>query len=139
MSKLVPYVFVKNSLLAIETYKKVFEAEVVDHNKFTLEVGKQMGLPEDFDYENSTMHAELKIYGDTLYMADAQQDAQGRNVDILLNADTREQIEGIYNRALENGFKVNMELQETFWGSLFASVTDPFGISWQFNFTLEKE
>ena len=117
----------------------MFEAEVVDHNKFTLEVGKQMGLPEDFDYENSTMHAELKIYGDTLYMADAQQDAQGRNVDILLNADTREQIEGIYNRALENGFKVNMELQETFWGSLFASVTDPFGISWQFNFTLEKE
>ncbi len=139
MAKLVPYVFVKNSLAAIEVYKKVFEAEVVDHNKFTPEVGKSMGLPDDFDYEKSTMHAELRIYGDVLYMADTIHDSEGRKMDILLNADSREQVEGIYKRALDNGFKASMELQETFWGALFASMTDPFGIGWQLNFQLEKE
>ncbi len=139
MAKLVPYLLVKNSLEAIESYKKVFEAELVDHNKFTPEIGKQMGLPDDFDYEHSTMHASLNLLGDPIYMADSLAEASGRRVEVLIEADSRDQIEGIYKRALENGYKPTMELQETFWGAVYCSFVDPFGIGWQVNYQMETE
>lgn len=38
---------------------------------FTKEIGQGMGLPEDFDYENSTMHSVLEIGGTEVYVADS--------------------------------------------------------------------
>ena len=37
------------------------------------------------------------------------------------------------------GAKINMPLQDTFWGAKFGMLTDKWGISWMFNFDRPKE
>ena len=36
-------------------------------------------------------------------------------------------------KALADGGKVEMALQEMFWGDYFGSLTDRFGVQWMFN------
>ncbi len=63
MVKAIPYLLVKNGKKAIEIYKELFETKVIEHQPSSKEVGKEFGMPDDFDYENSTMHAKLDISG----------------------------------------------------------------------------
>ena len=57
---------------------------------------------------------------------------QGTNITLAYVTDDREKLERAFNR-LEDGGQVIMALQETFWSKLYGSVTDRFGIQWQFN------
>lgn len=52
MVKINPYLMVKNGRDAIELYKDLFGAKLVDHTPFAKETGDYLGFPEDFDYEN---------------------------------------------------------------------------------------
>lgn len=70
MTKAIPYLLVKNGKKAIELYENLFRAKLIEHQPFNKEIGKEFGLPEDFDYENSTMHAKLDIDGALIYLAD---------------------------------------------------------------------
>jgi|SRR5580704_15023520 hypothetical protein len=57
---------------------------------------------------------------------------QGNNVFINLEPDTRSETDKLF-RALSGSGKVEMPLQEMFWGGYFGSLTDQFGIHWMFN------
>jgi PhnB protein len=142
MVKIIPYLAVKNGKKAIALYENLFEVEVKRNEPFTEEMGKEFGFPEDYDYENSTMHAELEIYGNEVYLSDdvhsSEEEAKGR-VDVLLDLETKEQIEKIYNKAKELGCKISKELEKQFWGAYFASFQDEFGIGWQLNFNVGEE
>ena len=50
----------------------------------------------------------------------------------MLETDTRAETEQLF-KALSNGGKVEMELQDMFWGAYYGSLTDKFGIQWMFN------
>ncbi|MHA2125709.1 MAG: VOC family protein [Promethearchaeota archaeon] len=137
MVKIIPYLLVKNGKEAIDLYKKLFNAEVIDHQPFSKEVGGEFGFPDDFDYESSTMHAELGIGGAEIYLSDNPTDRGsdiGSNVEIVLDLESKDQIEAIYNKAKEIGCEIGMELQKMFWGSYYARIKDPLGIGWQLNF-----
>lgn len=141
MDAIKPYIMVKNANEALAFYQKVFGAEVIEHNKYEKSIGEQAGFPDDFDYENSTMHVGFRIGGHALYMADdVQNNLQDRGrVDVMYEPSTREEIEVVYKRALDEGAEVDQELQETFWGAVFARFHDPFGVTWQLNYQIPQK
>jgi len=68
--KIVPYITVPDARKTIEVYRDLFGATLVDYMPFTKEVGQGFGFPDDFDYENSTMHASIDIDGALIYLSD---------------------------------------------------------------------
>jgi PhnB protein len=139
---MVPYLSVKNGKEAIELYKNIFKAKLVEHQPFSPETTADFNLPKDFDYENSTMHAELEIGGSQIYLSDnvgPPSDPTAQQVEIVIDIDSKEEIEAIYKKAQESGSEIKMELQQTFWGAMYARFSDPLGIGWQLNHTLPQE
>lgn len=84
------------------------------------------------------LHIELPIPGGHVIMATDSPASMGftvtpgNNMHINLEPDTRGETERLFN-ALSAGGKVEMPLQDMFWGAYFASFTDRFGINWMLN------
>jgi PhnB protein len=87
---------------------------------------------------NLVMHVELPILaGHVLMGTDAPESmgfslVQGNNAYINLEPDTRAETDRLFG-ALSAGGKVEMPLQDMFWGGYFGSLTDRFGVHWMFN------
>lgn len=141
MVKAIPYLMVENGKKAISFYEDLFDAKVIDHQPFSKKIGKEFGFPDGFDYDNSTMHAELQIGGAEIYISDnpmGRENGSSNNVEIVLDLENREQIDKIYKKAKELECIISMVLQKTFWGSYYARFEDPIGIGWQLNFSESK-
>jgi PhnB protein len=88
--------------------------------------------------QNLILHVELPILaGHVLMGTDAPESmgftvSTGNNMYINLEPDTRSETQRLFT-ALSEGGKVEMLLQEMFWGGYFGSLTDRFGIRWMFN------
>lgn len=84
------------------------------------------------------LHIALPILGGHVLMGtDAPESmgfkvTRGNNVHINLQPDTRAETEKLF-KALSVGAKIEMPLQDMFWGAYFGSLTDQFGIHWMFN------
>ena len=84
------------------------------------------------------MHVELPILGGHMLMGtDAPESMgfkviNGNNVHINLEPDSRSETSRLF-AALSEGGKVDMQLQEMFWGDYYGSCTDKYGIHWMFN------
>jgi PhnB protein len=87
---------------------------------------------------NLVMHVELPILGGHLLMGtDAPESmgfalVPGNNVFINVEPDGRIETDRLF-KALSAGGKVEMPLQQMFWGGYFGSLVDRFGIHWMFN------
>jgi PhnB protein len=86
------------------------------------------------EWAKKILHACMTI-GDTVLMAsDAPlghyHKPQGFSVNISVNKP--EEAERIYQALAENG-SVQMPLQQTFWATRFAMLSDRFGIPWMIN------
>ena len=90
------------------------------------------------------MHIELPILaGHVLMGTDAPESmgfrmASGNNMYINLEPDTRAETERLFN-GLSAGGKVEMPLQDMFWGAYFASFSDRYGINWMLNCEQKKK
>lgn len=88
--------------------------------------------------ENLVMHVALPILGGHMLMGTDAPESMGfqvipgNNVYINLEPDTRAETDRLFN-ALSKGGRVEMPLQEMFWGDYFGSLTDRFGVQWMFN------
>jgi PhnB protein len=97
---------------------------------------EQPPLPEAD--RNLVMHVELPILaGHVLMGTDAPESmgfslVQGNNAYINLEPDTRAETDRLFG-ALSAGGKVEMPLQDMFWGGYFGSLTDRYGVHWMFN------
>jgi PhnB protein len=84
------------------------------------------------------MHIALPLLGGHILMGTDAPESMGfkvifgNNVYISLQPDTREQTRILFN-ALSIGGKVQMELQDMFWGDYYGSCTDKYGVHWMFN------
>ena len=90
--------------------------------------------------KNRVMHVALPIndHGDVLMGSDTVPSmghtlTEGNNVQISLHPDSREEADKLF-KGLSAGGKVEMEMQDTFWGAYFGSFIDKFGIRWMVNF-----
>lgn len=88
--------------------------------------------------KNLVMHVELPILGGHVLMGtDAPESmgftvTAGNNIHINLQPDTRAENARLFN-ALAEGGKVEMPLQDMFWGAQFGHLADRFGVRWMFN------
>ena len=58
---------------------------------------------------------------------------QGNNMHINQEPASREEADRIF-QALSAGGKIEMPIQDMFWGAYFGSFTDKFGINWMVNY-----
>jgi PhnB protein len=88
--------------------------------------------------KNLIMHIELPILGGHVLMGtDAPESMgfnvlKGNNIQLMLEPDTKEETKLLFDK-LSDGGKVEMELQDMFWGAYHGNCTDKFGIRWMFN------
>lgn len=136
--------FSRNTEEAFNFYKSVFKTEFTDKIHRMGEAPVQEGQPElSEEDKNLVMHVALPILGGHMLMGtDAPESMgfevnQGNNVYLNLEPDTRAEAERLFH-ALADGGKVEMPLQEMFWGDYFGSLTDKFGIRWMVNCSEKK-
>ena len=97
----------KNGKKAIELYKELFDAKLVDHRPFSKEMGSELGFPDEFDYENSTIHAELDIDDATVMLSDnTMEKLGGGNVQVLLALDSKKKLEEINEKVQKMNFNI---------------------------------
>jgi len=131
--------FPRSTEAAFTFYKSVFGTEFSAPMHRFSEVPPQPGFARMREADrNLVLHVELPILGGhVLIGSDAPQSSgfpitRGNNVHINLEPDTRTETERLF-KALADGGKVHMPLQETFWGGYSASVMDRFGVHWMLN------
>tara|TARA_B100000929_G_C15465731_1_gene406108 strand:+ start:1188 stop:1394 length:207 start_codon:yes stop_codon:yes gene_type:complete len=57
----------------------------------------------------------------------------GNNNYISLHPDSRDDADRLFN-GLSKGGKVEMPMEDQFWGDYFGSFTDKFGVNWMVNY-----
>ena len=115
-----PYLIVRGGAAAIEFYKKAFGA--VELFLFPSPDGK-IG------------HAEIKIGDSPIMLADeypdmgynGPQSLGGSPVSLMIYV---EDVDTVFNQAVEAGATVKEALQDKFYGDRIGTVTDPFGHRW---------
>lgn len=141
MAKVSTYLnFPRSTEEAFTFYQSIFGGEF-DGKGFSRfsDIPQQEGMPQLAPEDaNLVMHVALPILGGHVLMGtDAPESLgyrvnMGNNVYINLETDTREEAEALYH-ALKEGGKVEMELQDMFWGAYYGSLTDKFGVHWMIN------
>ncbi len=131
--------FRRNTEEAFMFYKAVFGTEFVGNIGRMGDVPPEEGQPPLAEEDkNLVMHIALPLLGDFVLMGtDAPESMgftlkEGNNVYINLMPDTRAETDKLFN-ALSAGGKVDMPMQDMFWGDYFGSLTDKFGIQWMLN------
>jgi PhnB protein len=131
--------FPGNTEEAFNFYKTVFQSE------FAGEIMRFGSVPPTPDQppmpeamKNLVMHVSLPILGGVhILMATDSPESMGElvfgnNCNIMLSPDTRAETKRLFD-ALSAGGKVEMALQDMFWGDYYGSCTDKFGVQWMFN------
>jgi PhnB protein len=131
--------FPRSTEEAFSFYRSVFKTEYCAPIARFKDVPPQPGCPPLAEADqNLVMHVELPILGGHVLMGtDAPESmgftlTPGNNVSINLEPDTRAETERLFE-ALSDGGKIEMPLQEMFWGGYFGSLTDRFDVRWMFN------
>lgn len=145
MAKVSTYLnFPNNTEEAFNFYKSVFGTEFIGNiNRFSdIPPSEEMPPLPEAD-KNLVMHVALPILGGHVLMGTDAPESMGfkvnvgNNVYINLEPDSREETKKLFT-ALSAGGKVEMELQDVFWGAYYGSCKDKFGIQWMFNFMEAK-
>jgi PhnB protein len=136
-----PYLnFPGNTEEAFNFYKSVFGGEFTVLQRFKDIPGDNPTPPA---LANQIMHVSLPLApGYILMGTDAPAEMGfkltfGNNCHISLSPDSREETERIFN-GLSAGGKVEMPLQDMFWGAYFGSFADKFGVQWMVNHENKK-
>lgn len=121
---------------AFNFYKSVFGGEFSVLQRFNETPEGDKMSPE---LQNQIMHISLPIApGYYLMATDAPAEMgfslkAGNNHYIAISPDSREDATRLFN-GLSAGGKVEMELQDMFWGAYYGSFEDKFGIRWMVNY-----
>ena len=137
--------FPRNTEEVFNFYKTVFKSDFVGGkiNRFG-DIPLMEGMPPMAEADkNLVMHVALPILGGHLLMGtDAPESMgfkvnKGNNVYISLHPDSRKEADELFSK-LSNEGKVEMPMQDMFWGDYYGSLTDKFGIQWMINFHEQK-
>ena len=133
--------FERNTEEVFNFYKQVFGTEFTGEIQRMGSVPTQPGQPPLAEEDkNLVVHVTLPILGGhVLHGTDAPESmgfhlAQGNNVHIMLEPDSRAEADRLF-KALSDRGKVEMGMLEMFWGDYYGAFTDKFGINWMINCT----
>jgi PhnB protein len=96
------------------------------------------GVPEG--EENGIMHIALPMGSSVLMGTDVPsnmaQVVNGTSISLSISAESREEADRLFNGLAEGG-KVQMPMQDMFWGDYYGMLTDKFGIQWMMNYSTQ--
>ncbi|AJS58229.1 VOC family protein [Paenibacillus sp. IHBB 10380] len=125
---------------AVEFYAQVFGAGQPQIMSFgETPPNPEFPLPEEA--KDLVMHSRLNIQGSNVMFSDVfpgMPFVAGNNISLAIVSKNIDDVKSLFDK-LKDGGKVGMELQETFWSKCYGSVTDKFGIEWQFNYDNETQ
>ncbi len=139
MKEVVPFLrFDGNCRQAMEFYQQSFEAEL-----FLLPFS---AVPEGLitrveAWKDRIMHATLSKDFTILMGADVGPDdtyQSGNGSAVMIQGSEPAEADRLFTALAKNG-NVTMQLQDTFWGARFGTLTDQFSVRWMFNYTLAKQ
>ncbi len=115
-----PYLTVKDAQQAIEFYKRAFGAR------------ERMRMPAP---DGKVVHAELQIADSIIMLGEecpehggvSPQTLEGSPVTLALYV---QDVDEVFNRAVNAGATVKEPVGDKFWGDRSGSLTDPFGHKW---------
>jgi len=126
--------FPRNTEEAFNFYKSVFGGEFVGGISRFRDVPASDNTPPLTDKDKDlVMHVALPILNGHLLMGTDAPESMGfrvnfgNNIYISLHPDTREETKRLFDN-LSDGGKVEMELQDMFWGDYYGSCTDKYGV-----------
>ncbi len=131
--RVAPYLTVSPAAAAIAFYTGAFDA-------------KQRALMPSVDGLRIA-HCELVINGGSVMLADffpefgqtrVPMPGDSATVSISLEYDTAKEVDDICARAAKLGAKIETQPTNSFWGTRYASLRDPFGHRWILNGSLDK-
>ncbi|MBX3197612.1 MAG: VOC family protein [Labilithrix sp.] len=118
---------------AFELYRSIFRTDYVGPIHRIKELPAPPGKPLTVEEGNRIMHMALPILGGTLLRGtDVPSVAEGTNVSIMVEPDSRAEAERLFE-ALAAGGKVVMPLADMPWGAYFGQLVDRFGVQWFVN------
>lgn len=127
-------IFNGNTREVVQFYAQVFGLEEPQMMTFgSMPPNPDAPLPPGA--ENLIMHTHLTIAGSSLMFSDTYPGMpyrQGNNFSLAYVSKDEEAIKDAFHKLKEGG-TIELELQETPWSKCYGSLTDKFGISWQFN------
>lgn len=129
---LVPYfAFNGNCEEAVRFYQKILGGETqILHFK---DAPPNPEFPVQEQLKDLVLHAELRKDGNIIRFSDTFPGVPfmpGNTISFSVEFDTPEETKNAFE-ALSSGGQVEMELQKTFFSSLYGKCTDKFGIHWQ--------
>lgn len=131
--KLIPYInFSGQAEEALHFYAAVLKGDVGTIMRFGDE--QFPGMPEEM--KNWVLHAELRWQDNVIYISDTFEPDKrnmGNAVAMHLDCFSLEEITELFE-ALKVGGSVSDPLADTFWGSVYGSLTDKFGVQWSFDY-----
>jgi PhnB protein len=112
-----PSLTCKDAARAIDFYKHVFGAE------------EKVRMPSP---DGKISHAELKIGDSIIFLNDpmgpgAAGTPGAPQIYLFLYVENADKV---FTRAVAAGAKIDMALEDQFWGDRFGRITDPFGHQW---------
>ena len=125
---IVPYLVTNgNGQEAVKFYQQALGAEVISLQTFgEMPPNPEYPLPEEA--KNRVLNAQLKIGNARLMLSDTFPGSPyqlGSQVTIAIMVDDASETKRIFER-LQEGGKVTMPIQETFWSPAYGQVTDKF-------------
>lgn len=127
--EIITFITVKGALEAREFYKEVFGAKQVGEITFLT----QFDEFKDEKYKDMVGHMTLEIGKSRIFVNDEIEEqpmTKGEIVQLVVNFETEEALKKAFHLMAEEG-EIISELQEVFWGALFGTVKDKYGIYWQ--------
>ncbi len=124
---------------AFNFYKSVFGGEFSSIMRYKEMPGVNR-VPEN--ERNRIMHAALPL-GDSMLMASDILESMGQKVNlgngfyIMISPESEAEARRLFNE-LSAGGKVEMALEKMFWGDLYGTFTDKFGVQWMIDYTYQK-
>ncbi|MGH9704694.1 MAG: VOC family protein [Candidatus Acidiferrales bacterium] len=114
-----PSITCRDAAKAIDFYKKAFGAQEI----------MRMGSPD-----GKIMHAELQL-GNSRFMLNDEMPGMAAAPNPTATTSCSlfvyvSDVDSVFKQAVSAGAKVEMPVQDMFWGDRYGKVTDPFGHHW---------
>jgi PhnB protein len=121
-------------------YKSVFKTDFINGIQRFGDIAANPNHPPIAEpVKKMVLHIELPIIGEHVLMGtDAPKElgftiTPGNNMHISLEPETKDEATRLF-KELSAGGKIEMPIQDMFWGAYFGSFTDKFGINWMINY-----
>lgn len=119
---------------ALDFYAHVLDGEIGNIMRYgdlpkDVDMGEEMGTPDP----NLIVHAELRVGDSVLMLSDNAMNTteSGDQVTMNYTGEDENATRRIWQRFVDAGSEVYMDLTQEFFAPLFGVLVDPYGINWQ--------